>query len=257
MQPTLFLSHGSPMMALQDIPARRFLAGLPGDLMRPDAILVVSAHWETEMPSLTASAAPPTIHDFMGFPAALHAMSYPAPGAPDLAVRIAEMLGNAGLRTALDQRRGLDHGAWIPLVLMYPDHDIPVVQLSVQRGLGPGHHLQLGRALASLRQENVLVLASGNFTHNLRALQRTNAEAAPEWVDRFAEWMDQAITAGRTCDLVSYRQLAPFAVENHPTDEHILPLFVAMGAAGENAVPTRIHSSTDLSVLRMDAYRFD
>jgi len=255
MQPTLFLSHGSPMLALQDIPARDFLAGLGRELVRPAAILVVSAHWETAVPSITATATPATIHDFRGFPPALYQLSYPAPGAPELAARVADLLGDAGLRAALDPGRGLDHGAWAPLLLMWPEHDIPVVQLSIQSALGPGHHVQLGRALTALRRENVLVLASGSFTHNLGALQPAGAE--PAWVTRFADWMDQAIMARRMCDMVSYRRLAPFAAENHPTDEHLLPLFVAIGAAGEGAVPTRLHSSTDLGVLRMDAYRFD
>lgn len=255
MQPTLFLSHGSPMTALQDTPARRFLAGLGVTLERPEAILVISAHWETAVPTVNAVAHNATIHDFHGFAPALHALAYPAPGAPGLASRIADRLGNAGLRARIETNRGLDHGAWVPLLLMWPEADIPVLQLSVQSRLGPGHHVQLGRALADLRQENILVLASGSFTHNLRALQPDGAE--PEWVTAFADWMHDAIMAARTCDLVAYRHLAPFAVENHPTEEHLLPLFVAMGAASPNARPTRIHHSTDLGVLRMDAYRFD
>lgn len=260
MQPVLFLSHGSPMLALQNIPAHRFLSSLGPSLERPAAIVVISAHWETTMPMITSDKTNATIHDFGGFPAELFKLTYPAPGAPELAERVADLLGAAGLRTAVEHGRGLDHGAWVPLLLMWPDHTIPVLQLSVQSGLGPGHHLQLGRALAEQRRENVLVIASGSFTHNLRALQRglTGTDATePEWVSAFADWMHTAIMTGRTCDLVSYRHLAPFAAENHPTDEHILPLFAAIGAAGEGRVPTRIHQSTDLGVLRMDSYRFD
>lgn len=259
MQPTLFLSHGSPMMAVQDIPARHFLAGLGERLERPAAIVVVSAHWETEVPTLGGMADNATIHDFYSFPAPLYALSYPAPGNPELAARVADQLGRVGLRARVDPARGLDHGAWIPLLLIWPGHDIPVFQLSVQSRLGPGHHLQLGQALAGLRGENVLVLASGSFTHNLRALQRQAApdQDEPEWVTAFSDWMHEAIMAGRLCDLVAYRSLAPFAAENHPTDEHLLPLFVALGAAGPGAVPTRIHRSTDLAALRMDSYRFD
>jgi 4,5-DOPA dioxygenase extradiol len=175
---------------------------------------------------------------------------------------VVDLLGDAGLRAGIDTRRGLDHGAWTPLLLMWPEHDIPVVQLSVQSRLGPGHHVQLGRALTQLRKDNILVLASGSFTHNLRAINRQLGDGlgskwGPEWVTAFADWMDEALVSGRTCDLVSYRRLAPFAVENHPTDEHLLPLFVALGAAGEGAKATRIHQSTDLGILRMDAYRFD
>lgn len=258
MQPVLFLSHGSPMLALQDTPAHAFLAGLGQQLERPDAIVVVSAHWETDVPTVNAVASNATIHDFFGFPPELFALEYPAPGAPDLALRVADLLGAAGLRASIDHGRGLDHGAWVPLLLMWPEHDIPVIQLSIQSSLGPGHHVQLGRALAALRADNILVLASGSFTHNLRALHRTGPAAEePEWVTRFSGWMDDAIMAGRTCDLVSYRRLAPFAEQAHPTDEHLLPLFVALGAAGDGARPTRIHQSTDLGSLRMDSYRFD
>lgn len=245
------------MLAFQDIPARSFIAGLGSELERPDAILVVSAHWETEVPQVNSVATNATIHDFYGFPRELYQLSYPAPGDAGLADRIADLLGDAGLRAGIDTARGLDHGAWVPLLLMWPDHDIPVVQLSIQSHLGPGHHVQLGRALQALRSDNILVLASGSFTHNLRALDRTGGSAEPEWVTRFADWIDAALAAGRTCDLVSYRRLAPFAVENHPTDEHLLPLFVALGAAGDDARVSRIHRSTDLGTLRMDSYRFD
>lgn len=260
MQPTLFLSHGSPMLALQDIPAHHFLSGLGASLDRPAAIVVISAHWETVLPMVSSDITNPTIHDFGGFPPELYALTYPAPGAPELAERVADLIGGAGLRVAVEYGRGLDHGAWVPLLLIWPDHAIPVLQLSVQSELGPGHHLQLGQALAELRRENVLVLASGSFTHNLRALQRGPADPGavePDWVSGFADWMHTAIMARRTCDLVSYRRLAPYAAQNHPTDEHILPLFVAIGAAGEDSIPTLIHQSTDLGVLRMDSYRFD
>ncbi|MBC2669676.1 DODA-type extradiol aromatic ring-opening family dioxygenase [Novosphingobium piscinae] len=259
MQPTLYLSHGSPMLLLQDSPARRFLADLAGALARPAAIVVVSAHWETAVPSVSANAVNATIHDFSGFPAPLYDLRYPAPGAPDLAERIADLIGAAGLRAHVAAGRGLDHGAWVPLLLAWPDHAIPVLQLSVQSALGPGHHLQLGQALRALRRENVLVLGSGSFTHNLGALQRGAGPetAPPDWVRDFADWMDAAILGGRTCDLLSYRRLAPHAAANHPTDEHLLPLFVALGAAGPGATATRLHQSTDLGVLRMDSYRFD
>lgn len=257
MQPALFLSHGSPMLALQDIPARTFLEGLGANLERPDAILVISAHWETAVPTVNSVAINDTIHDFRGFPQALFEMTYPVPGAPALAGQIVELLVTAGLQARTDFSRGLDHGAWIPLSLMWPTHDIPVLQLSVQSKLGPGHHLQVGRALHALRAQNVLILASGSFTHNLRATQRHGAAPEPDWVTRFAHWMNDAIVNGRVAELVRYRCLAPFAVENHPTDEHLLPLFVAVGAAGEHPAVERIHQSTDLGTLRMDAYRFD
>ena len=258
MLPALFISHGSPMLALEPSPARSFLAGLGATLQRPRAILVASAHWETEQPAVTATAVNDTIHDFYGFPPALFAMRYPAPGDPELAQRVAEKLSDAGLEAALDRARGLDHGAWVPLTLMYPAHDIPVLQLSLQTMLGPAHHLRLGRALQTLRREDVLVIGSGSFTHNLGRLRRIEPDAAPPAdVVAFADWMHAALQENRTDDLLAWRRQAPFAVAQHPTDEHLLPLFVPLGAAGETAQATRLHASTTYGALRMDAYAFN
>lgn len=261
MQPVLFLSHGSPMLALEPSPAHRFLRELGRSLPRPDAVVVVSAHWETAVPTANAVTVNETIHDFRGFPAALYNLRYPAPGAPELAARIVDLAAAAGLRAAQDTERGLDHGAWVPLLLLWPEHDIPVVQVSVQTHLGPGHHLQLGRALQPLRAENVLVIGSGSMTHNLGEIQGWSEQgdvlAEPDWVTGFAEWIDAAILDRRVCDLLAYRRIAPFAVRNHPSEEHLLPLFAALGAAGADFTATRLHRSTEYRVLRMDAYRFD
>ena len=250
MLPSLFISHGSPMLPLRDQPARDFLRGLGEQLPRPKAILIASAHWDTERPEINAVAINDTIHDFSGFPPALYALRYPAPGDVALAAEIAGMLG-----AELDHERGLDHGAWVPLLLMYPDHDIPVMQLSLQSYLGPEHHLLLGKALASLRARGILVIGSGGLTHNLRRQRAPdeNSPAAPD-VDAFADWMHDALIEGRTDDLLDYRRKAPHAAAQHPTDEHLLPLYVAMGAGGEKA--TRLHASTSYGVLRMDTYAF-
>jgi 4,5-DOPA dioxygenase extradiol len=256
MLPTLFLSHGAPTLALDHNPAHDFLAQLGDSMPRPDAILMVSAHWETETPAVTAVATNETIHDFSGFPQPLYDLRYPAPGSTALAGRVGDLLGDAGLSCRSDSRRGLDHGAWVPLLLAYPAHDIPVVQLSVQPRLGPGHHLQLGQALALLRHENILIIASGSFTHNLRELDWSGDGAEPEWVGSFADWFDLALREGRRCDLLTYRTRAPEAVRNHPTEEHLLPLFVALGAAGDAAQATRLHHSSTFGALRMDAYAF-
>lgn len=262
MHPTLFLSHGSPMLPLVEAPSRDFLAGLGAWLAasagRPDAILMVSAHWETARPTVNAVARNATIHDFRGFPEPLYRLTYPAPGDVTLAERVADLLAAAGLPCDTDHARGLDHGAWCPLLLAYPAADIPVVQLSVQSQLGPAHHHQLGLALAALRTEGVLVIGSGAFTHDLRRL-RGQALDAPETPDvaAFADWMDRALVEGRLCDLLTYRTRAPHATSQHPTEEHLLPLFVAMGAAGAAARPTRLHRSLTHGALRMDAYAFD
>ena len=250
MLPSLFISHGSPMMPLRDQPARDFLRGLGAQLPRPRAIVMASAHWDTERPEVSAVAVNDTIHDFYGFPPALYALLYPAPGDTALAAEIAASLG-----AELDRERGLDHGAWVPLLLMYPDHDIPVMQVSLQSYLGPEHHLLLGKALASLREQGILVIGSGGLTHNLRRQRapEENSPAAPD-VDAFADWMHDALIEGRIDDLLDYRRKAPYAAAQHPTDEHLLPLYVAIGAGGEKA--TRLHASTSFGVLRMDTYAF-
>ena len=256
MMPSLFISHGAPTLPLDDCPARTFISGLGKTLPKPKAILAVSAHWDTETPAVNRVATNDTIHDFYGFPDALYRMRYPAPGSAQLSGRTISVLQHAGFRTIADDQRGLDHGAWVPLLLMYPDHDIPVVQLSIQSPLGPAHHLQLGQAISGLR-DDFLVLCTGSFTHNLRLLDRTgvNVAEAP-WVGKFSDWIHTALAEQRTEDLVNYRRLAPFAVQAHPADDHFMPLFVALGAGGDGATAVRLHSSTTFGTLRMDAYAF-
>ena len=255
--PSLFLSHGAPTLPLTDTPARAFLSQLGHMLQRPKAILVISAHWETAQPMVSAVDRNETIHDFGGFPRALYDMRYPAPGSPSVAARVTDLLRASGLDCKIDRRRGLDHGAWVPLLLMYPQADIPVLQLSVQPHLGPAHHLRVGRALAPLRQEGVLIIGSGSFTHDLSEFHGHGPnDPAPEWVNSFADWFHVALIKGQTDDLLNYRRQAPFATKNHPTEEHLLPLYVAMGAAGENARAERLHASSTYSVLRMDVYAF-
>lgn len=258
MLPALFISHGSPTIAIEETPATRFLKTLPETFERPKAILVASAHWETVAPMVNSVERNETIHDFYGFPQALHELRYAAPGSPELAGRVAALLGEAGLPAAIDRARGLDHGAWVPLIMMYPNADIPVVQLSVQSRLGPDHHYRVGRALAPLRAKGVLVLGSGSFTHNLGEMDRRNPDAPPpEWVSAFSDWMRNAIAGWRVDDLLAYRERAPYARENHPTDEHLLPLYVAMGAAGEGARARHLHQSIMLATIGMDTFAFD
>jgi 4,5-DOPA dioxygenase extradiol len=162
------------------------------------------------------------------------------------------------MRAQIDPARGLDHGAWTPLFLMYPEADIPVTQLSIQWRKGPAHHVRLGEALRPLRDEGVLILATGGATHNLRELggQRGNPVPQP-WTVEFNEWLADALKSRRTDDLIAYREIAPQAVRNHPTDEHLIPLFVALGAGDPGGATQRLHSSIDSGVISMDAYRFD
>jgi 4,5-DOPA dioxygenase extradiol len=254
--PAVFVSHGAPTLILSEAAARGFLAGFGKALGRPSAILAVSAHWETATPRLSSATEPETIHDFYGFPRALYEMRYRAPGAPALARRAAALLDRAGIAAA-SETHGLDHGAWVPLMLMYPDADIPVTQLSVQTGLGAAHQLKVGAALQALREDGVLILASGSATHNLGELRMGTIDApAVPWVTEFTDWLAQAVEDGRTGDLVDYRTRAPNAPRNHPSEEHFLPFFTALGAAGA-AKGRRVHASTTYGALAMDAYRWD
>jgi len=253
--PSLFLSHGSPMLAIEDLSFTREWTRLGMAMARPEAILVVSAHWDTAQPTVSTTAKPETIYDFHGFPAELNRVRYPAPGAPALAQRVVQLLGAAGIACAIDAQRGLDHGAWVPLKWMVPAADIPVTQLSVQSRLGPAHHLALGRALAPLRDEGVLVLGSGGIVHNLRELDWHRKASGPlPWAGAFNAWMADRLAAGAEDDLLDYRRLAPEAARCQPTEEHFIPLFVAMGSARFPA--TRIELGFDLGSLGMDSYYF-
>lgn len=256
MLPSLFVSHGAPTLILENGPTCDFLRGLGTSLGRPQAVIAVSAHWETKDPRVSAAAQPATIHDFTGFPDALYRMAYSPRGAPDIAARAATLLRQNGIAGHIDAERGLDHGAWVPLMLMYPKADIPVLQLSVQPQRDPAHHLAVGRALASLRGEDVLILGSGGAVHNLSALA-WNRHGAPEaWAQGFDDWLVQKIEGAAVDELVAYRERATGAVQSHPRDEHLLPLFVALGAAGEAAIGKRINAGFEHGSLSMAAFSF-
>lgn len=257
--PTLFISHGSPMLALIDSPARRFLQQLGQSLPRPRAIVVVSAHWETlGGPAVSLASRPETIHDFGGFPRALFDIQYPAPGAPEVGEQATALLEAGGFAVQRSAGRGLDHGAWVPLLLMYPEADIPTLQVSVLRDGDAGAHERLGQALAALRGQGVLVIGSGSLTHNLYEFRGQDIDdAAPAWVSEFSDWMSDKLLQGEREALLDYRRQAPYAARNHPTAEHLMPLYAAMGAAGPGAQAERIHTSYEYGVLAMDAYAFN
>lgn len=260
-QPALFVSHGSPTIVISDTPARHFLAGLAGGLpARPDAIVMISAHHDEPVPSVTSGVRPTTIHDFGGFPEVLYQMRYPAPGAPELAQRLKAMLHDAGIASRLDPERGFDHGTWTPLMLAWPEAEIPVVQLSINSHATPEHHYRLGQALEPLRDENILIMGSGAITHNLHALFRggfaVDAPAQP-WVREFLSWLGAQLVAGDHSAVLGAIGHAPHGSDNHPTMDHILPLYVALGAGGATGRATKLHSSVEYGVLAMDAWRFD
>lgn len=254
--PTLFVSHGAPTLAMEPGQAGASLEELARTLPRPEAILVVSAHWETPAPMVSAAQQPDTIYDFSGFPEALYRMRYPAQGAPALAARARSLLDAARLQAGIDPARGLDHGAWVPLRYLYPDADVPVTQLSIQPQLSPVHHYRVGEALRPLVEEGVLILASGSLTHNLSEFRGRTPQVAP-YVREFQQWMKEAIDRKDVAALLDYRRLAPHAVRAHPTDEHLLPLFVALGAAGTSGTARRITEEVTFGVIAMDAYVFE
>ncbi len=258
MMPVLFLSHGAPSLPLEAGETGEAWRQLGAQLPRPSSILVISAHWETRIPTVSRAVQPETIHDFSGFPEELYRLRYPAPGAPLMAEAAAQALRQASIPVQLDDTRGLDHGAWVPLSIMFPQADIPVAQLSLQPEQDPAWHFALGRALRPLREQGVLIMGSGAITHNLRAVFRhPPGEAAPEWVTEFLDWMAGKIVDGDLDALRSYRTLAPHAVQNHPTDEHLLPLFVALGAASKVDDARHLNRVTTFGLLAMDAWLFD
>ena len=255
--PTLFLSHGSPMYAIEPGAAGRAWAALGRELPRPRAVLIASAHWETSVPLLTGNPAPQTIHDFGGFPDELFRLQYAAPGDTALAGEAVALLKAAGVTAGIDGCRGRDHGAWVPLRWMYPDADVPVVQLAIQPELGAAHHLRVGRALAPLADDSVLIIGSGHTTHNLRDWMSNPRRQEPlPYAKAFAEWLHDRLMARDVDALVAWREQAPEAARAHPSDEHFLPLFVALGAAAGDAKVERFAEGFEAGALAMDSYRF-
>jgi 4,5-DOPA dioxygenase extradiol len=256
--PSLFISHGAPTLILEDVPARAFLSSLGARVGRPDAIVAVSAHHIGR--GAVARAAPKleTVHDFHGFPDELYRYRYEPLGHPALARDIVDRLRGSDIAATLDESPGIDHGAWVPLALMYPDAAIPVVPLSLDATMSEREHVAIGRALAPLRQRNVLVLASGGFTHNLREFGRYGDAHAPTaaYVAEFATWMTSAMANGDEASLLEWRNKAPHAARAHPTPEHLMPLFVAYGAGGERPSVERLHHSVTYGILAMDAFAF-
>ncbi len=254
MFPSLFISHGSPMLALEPGESGPALARLAAEMPRPRAIIIVSAHWESQELLVNANPQPDTWHDFGGFPAQLFAVQYPAVGLPQLSSEVAALLNAAGLEARTQTQRPFDHGVWVPLSLMYPDADIPVVQVSLPTRAGPALQTRVGQALASLRGQGVLIIGSGSITHNLRELDwHAGPESVEPWARAFRDWMIEKLADNDEAALHDYRSQAPDAVRNHPTDEHLLPLYFARGAGGEFSVA---HQGFTMGALGMDIYRF-
>jgi len=238
--PVVYLPHGGGPWPFVDVglppdelrSLAEYLRGLPGILPAPPrALLVLSAHWEAPVPTVMSAPRPPMLYDYYGFPPRSYTLQWPAPGDPTLAAHVRDLLSRAGLESDEDPSRGFDHGTFIPMMLSWPQAQVPTVQLSLQAGLDPAAHLALGRALAPLRDEGVFIIGSGLSYHNLRALQDPHADGAAQ---AFDTWLAQTVVAGpaeRDARLADWSR-APAARLAHPREEHLLPLMVAAGAAG-------------------------
>ncbi|UJJ57490.1 dioxygenase family protein [Rhodanobacter denitrificans] len=252
--PSLFISHGSPMFALEPGRLGPNLRAIGQSLRGITAVLVVSPHWQTRGVRVGTSAAPETIHDFGGFPPPLYQLQYPVPGTPALAQDAARLLAQAGFEVALDERRGLDHGAWVPLRYLFPQADMPVFQVSLPQHIDAAGALRLGQALAPLRECGVLVVGSGSLTHNLYEFRQ--AIRNPEYAQQFVDWVRDAVTARDIEALVDYRHRAPHAERAHPTEEHYLPLLVAAGASFGTDATRLVEGGMTYGVLSMDSFAF-
>ena len=273
-QPVLFVSHGAPTLSLEPGPTAGFLRDLGRRLLAPGeaapgggpprAVLCFSAHWEADRPGVTLADWPGTIHDFQGFPEELYRLSHRAPGDLALAEHALGLLGAAGIDAEGEPSRGLDHGAWVPMKLMDPEATLPVVQVAIATARGARFMFDVGRALAPLRDEGVLILGSGGATHNLREFGRHAYDAPPAaWARAFDDWLRAVIENGRTDELLDWERNAPDARRNHPTHEHFLPLIAASGAAaGTGAGPgaprgRRLHAAFTYGVLSMASFAWE
>ncbi|KAK1440084.1 hypothetical protein QVD17_05909 [Tagetes erecta] len=259
---TFYISHGPPSLFIEEscIHLKHFLETFQQKVYphRPSSILIISGHWETSYPTVNAISGEPsdTIYDFDGFPEFLYRLKYPVPGAPILAKRVRELLMSSGFeRVDEDKKRGLDHGAWAPLMLMYPDANIPVCQLSIQTDKDATHHYNMGKALAPLKDEGVLIVGSGGTTHNLE-LMVPNTNYAEPWAQEFDVWLKEALTDGRFEDVNNYKEKGPHAILAHPSPDHFYPLHVAMGAGGVNSKAQLIHDSWGWASFSYASYKF-
>jgi 4,5-DOPA dioxygenase extradiol len=251
--PVFFISHGAPTFALEPGQLGPRLGAIGQRLSGASAILVVSPHWQTRNVSVMTTARPGTVYDFGGFDPALYKLQYPAEGQPELAAEAVKLLSEAGFAVDTDARRGLDHGAWVPLMHLRPQADLPVFQVSLPAALDTAGAVRLGRALAPLRRRGVVIVGSGSLTHNLYEFRQSASDVAP-YAREFAAWTRNVVTEGEIDRLVDYRKLAPHAERAHPTEEHFLPLLVAVGAQATGEVAQVIEGGITHGVLAMDSY---
>lgn len=251
--PVFFISHGAPTFALEPGKLGAHLNALGKELSWVRAVLVVSPHWQTQGLRVMANKSPATLHDFGGFPRELYDLQYPAPGHLQFAVEASQLLVGAGFKVSLDDKRGLDHGAWVPLMHLLPAADVPVFQVSMPHTLDAAGAVRLGRALSPLRERGVLIVGSGTMTHNLYEVRQSGTGEA-DYAREFASWVRQAVFSHDVDKLVDYRHSAPHAERAHPTEEHFLPLLVAMGASGGEPAAQVIEGEIAYGVLSMESY---
>lgn len=251
--PVFFISHGAPTFALEPGVLGPHLRTIGTQLSGVTAVLVVSPHWQTRDVRVMTTTAPQTVHDFGGFASKLYELQYPALGHPQLAAETGRLLTDAGYALDFDERRGLDHGAWVPLFHLLPDAKVPVFQVSMPYALDTASAFKLGQALAPLRERGVLIVASGSMTHNLYEF-RQSATAEAAYAREFTHWTRQAVISHDVERLVAYRQLAPHAERAHPTEEHYLPLLVALGARAEGETAHVIDGGICYGMLSMESY---
>ncbi|WNJ97985.1 class III extradiol ring-cleavage dioxygenase [Vibrio ruber] len=256
--PTLFVSHGSPMMIVEQSETTDFFKRMGQSIPKPKAIVMFSAHFDVAGPvMITSGQTLGTIHDFYGFPQPLYEVEYPAHGAPDLAQKAGELLQNRGFSVELDDTLGLDHGAWVPLQYMFPHRDIPIISISINRQASAQTHYELGQSLSSLRREGVLFIGSGGISHNLRAV--FSAASDPESIHKmqvFTDWVAEKIEQRDVDAINHYLQTAPYAQFNHPTPDHFLPLPCILGTSDISENGQVLHRSVDMELLALDAYGF-
>ncbi|NYT84168.1 DODA-type extradiol aromatic ring-opening family dioxygenase [Pollutimonas harenae] len=251
--PVLFISHGAPTFALEPGRLGARLGEVGRHLEDVRAIVVVSPHWQTRDVAVGTTAAPETIHDFSGFPQALYALRYPVAGAPEAAGQALTLLSEAGWPVRVEPARGLDHGAWVPLMHMLPKANIPVFQVSLPHALDTRGAVALGQTLAPLREQGIAIVASGSMTHNLYEFRGAASQPEP-YVSEFTAWVDQAVVERDVSRLADYRSLAPHAQRAHPTEEHFLPLLVAMAATGDDEPLVQLDDAITYGVLSMTSY---
>ena len=255
--PSLFIAHGNPNILITPGKYREFLSNFHTLIKKPDAIIIFTAHWESNTQLISSVKQYETIYDFTGFPREMYEMSYPAPGHPELAKEILNVLKENGIESALDETRGIDHGAWAILKIMYPDADIPVVQMSVSVEATPEEAFKIGKSLQAFRERNIAIIGSGNTVHNVADVRIPLLEGEnPDWATEFDDWMGKYISEWNTEELFEYKK-APWAWKAAPTTDHFIPLYYALGAGDNTRKPSILHRSNGTPDLTYFSWKFE